>query len=240
MPEDTEVSTTDAVEETTATDEALGDGQTAPPEDPFAVFGGEALKVEARRSDAHQGEILAVVRFDSPNTRAPAIQVHVQSANTGIQDNWTIFVPRPFAESTGAFLRRELGIEDLSPGQPDPERPGKMKGNERAQYGMAIKNSAGDASVQQLLSVAAKSGKKPSAEYVAKVQGKEEVTFDEYIAELNSILTGLAIVFSRVAQATEDNPRGFLHVNRVYFPEDVVGNPKMLKRYVRHWETETA
>lgn len=213
-------------------DETAGDtGYQSPDEDAFAVFGGEELKVEKRRPDAHRGQILGVTEYVAPNTGSKAIQVHLQSNDTGGQDDWTIWVPKPFADETGKFLRRELGIEDLSPGVPDPERPGKLKGNERGNYGSAIKNSAGDASVQVLLSLASKSGRRPAA-------GTKIETFEEYIGVLNELLEGLDVVYTRRPQVTEENPRGFLHVTRVLFPQDVEDNPKLVpaNKYVRHWE----
>lgn len=219
-------------------DEALVDqAQSVQSEDNgFAVFGGDELKVEKRRSDAHKGTILAVTRFDSPNTGSPAVQVLLQSDDTGSQDNWTIFVPKPFAQDTGAFVRGEKGIEDLSAGYPDPERPGKIKGNERNMYGMAYKNSAGDASIQQLLAVASKSGRRPEP-------GTKIETFDDFIEVLNALLNDVKVVYTRRASATEDNPRGFLNVNRVYFPGDVLEEdgttkPKALKNYLRRWEVD--
>jgi hypothetical protein len=217
----------------TVTDEA-NDGQyldQSQEEDAFAVFGGEELKVEARRPDAHKGSIIAVTQYEAPNTGSKAVQVHLQSNDTGGQDEYTIWVPKPFAENTGAFLRRELGIEDLSAGTPDPDRPGKLKGNERGQYGAAIKNSAGDASIQVLLSIASKSGRRPTA-------GLKIETFEEYVEELNKLLEGVEVVYTRRPQVTEENPRGFLHVTRVLFPEDVESNPKLIPagKYLRHWE----
>lgn len=212
-------------------DPTVGDGvDGGSQEDPFAVFGGEELKVEARRKDAHRGQIISVGKFESPNTGSLAVKIQFISQDTGGNDDLTVWVPKLFAEHTGEFLRRELGIEDLSPGVPDVDRPGKLKGNERAQYGMAIKNSAGDAAIQTLLSVAAKSGRKPTP-------GVKIETFDDYCTELAQILTDVDVIYTRVPQVTDDNPRGFLHVNRVYFPEDVLSNPaKSLKSYFKHWE----
>src|SRR6266567_101669 len=117
----------DDLETESAVTDATGFGQESSQEDAFAVFGGEELKVEPKRKDAHRGQILSVTKFESPNTGSLAVKVTLQSQDTGNNDDYTIWIPKPFAEETGKFLRRELGIEDLSPGHPDPERPGKMK-----------------------------------------------------------------------------------------------------------------
>lgn len=213
------------------------EGVETPAEDTFAVFGGDALKVEPRRRDAHLGTILAITRFDSPNTGSPAIQVQLQSANTGATDEWTVFVPRGFAENCGKFMTGEMTSNDLFPGEPDPERPGKLKGNQRAQYGMSIKNTAGDAAVQQILSVISKHGRRPEP-------GTKIEDFDAYIQLLSNLATDLTVIYTRTPQTTEDNPRGFLHVNRIYFPADILDEngetkPKKLANYVKHWEQQT-
>lgn len=222
-----------------ATDAAVdeqGQGQdAATTEDAFAVFGGEELKVEARPKDAHRGEILGVTAGESTQKHTPGVFVHLQSQDTGNTDDAKIWVPRTFAENVEAFLTKAMGIEDLPPGEPDPERPGKFKGNERAGYGMAIKNSAGDATIQQLLSVAAKSGRSAAGEKTPK-------NFEEYAALLNKVLTGLEVVYTRRPQTSDENPRGFLQVDRFFFPGDVIGenakHAKALKNYKRQWEVE--
>lgn len=212
-----------------------GDGADINESDPFAVYGGEELKVEARRKDAHITTVLSVSRMDSERSDAKGILVKLLSNDTGAEMDWRIWLPKPFVEDTGAFLSRNKGIEDLSPGHPDPERPGKMKGNERVQYGMAVRNSAGDASIQSLLGIAAKAGRRPSDQFVADVQGGN-VDFDSYVEELNTVLMDLEVVAARTPETSDDNPRGFLKVSRVYFPADVINNPKALKNYLKQWE----
>lgn len=197
-------------------------------EDSFAVFGGEEVKVSPRRKDAHEAKILGVTRKDTDNG-STAMTVHFQSTNTGQTFDQNIFFPKPFVEETGAFLRREKGLEDLQPGYPDPDRPGKLKGNERAQYGMAYKNSAGDAAFQLLLGVASKASR-------SVPKGTKIETFDELIEVSNTLLQDLDVIVSRTpGSVSEENPRGFLNVNRVYDPE-VKENPKFLKDYLKHWE----
>src|SRR5712664_4193486 len=135
-------------------------------EDAFAVFGGEEQKVEKRQKDAHRATITSV----SDNTSdkgSHSVRVIIHSDDTGNDITQDIWVPIGFVEgpifrdgqkvvedgepTTGLFLTKQLSIEDLPPGEPDPDRPGKLKGNQRAHYGMSYKNSAGDASIQQLL-----------------------------------------------------------------------------------------
>jgi hypothetical protein len=202
-------------------------------EDTFAVFGEAEVQVEKRQKDAHRATVTSV-SANTSDKGSHSVRVLLQSDDTGNEITWDIWVPITFAENTGLFLTKQLGIEDLPPGEPDPERPGKLKGNQRAHYGMSIRNSAGDASVQQLLSVAAKDGRRPGALAGAFNQ---ETTFEEFCAALNETLEGLPLIVTRIPETSDDNPRGFLKVSRVYH-QSIIEDPKAMKalaKYLKHW-----
>jgi hypothetical protein len=221
------------IAEEAAVEETAGvEGEVAQ-EDAFAIFGGEEVKVEKRQKDAHKATITSVSENIS-ETGSRSLRVVFHSDDTGNEITWDIWVPAMFADNTGAFLTRKLGIEDLPPGEPDPDRPGKLKGNQRTHYGMGIKNSAKDASVQQLLAIAVQEGRQPGELSRAFNEG---TTFGEYAAALNEILADLPVVVTRIPEASEENPRGYLKVNRVY-SQSILDDPKALKalsKYVQHW-----
>lgn len=212
------------------------EGNAASDENPFAEFGGEEVKVEPRRKDANRATIQGVVAATSERG-SHEVKVTYLSDDTGSEIKQDIWVPAMFAQHTGAFLTGEMGIEDLPPGEPDPDRPGKLKGNQRAHYGMSVKNSAQDASLQQLLIAAAKSGRKSGP--IAK-SFNVNTTFEEYVAGLNEVLEGLEVVLTRTPEITDENPRGFLRVRNVY-PIHIVEDEKILKSlrkngYLLQWE----
>lgn len=220
------------VAETAGTEGAVTEEQSQ--DDAFAIFGGEEVKVEKRQKDAHRATITSVSENIS-DKGSRSVRVIFHSDDTGNDITWDIWVPSTFADQTGLFITKQLGIKDLPPGEPDPDRPGKLRGNQRAHYGMSIKNSAGDASVQQLLAVALKEGRRPGE--LARAFNAE-TTFAEYCAGLNETLSELPVIVTRVPEASEENPRGFLKVSRVY-SQSILEDPKALKalsKYVRHWE----
>lgn len=203
---------------------------------PFAEFGGEEVQVEKRQRDAHRATIQSVVAATSEKG-SHEVKVAYISDDTGTEIRQDIWVPSLFAERTGEFLTGKLHLTDLPPGEPDPDRPGKLKGNQRAHYGMSVKNSAGDASIQQLLIAAARSGRTsgPLAQ-----QFNEATTFEEYCAALNEILGDLQVIVTRTPETSDDNPRGFLRVRNVY-PISMMEDAKEMKKlakYVRHWEIQ--
>jgi hypothetical protein len=218
-------------------DQAQGEGAV----NEFAMFNTPTLKVTPRPADAHRGEILGITseNFEKEDRVSTAIRIHLHSDDTQNDDEKMVFLPRFFVENVAGFVNGQLTIEDLPPGTPDPERPGKLKGNQRAHFGMSVSNSDGNADIQTLISIAAKSGVKPSQLGVVPVE-----TFEDYVGNLNKICTGLKVVFTRAPQKDEENPQfnNRLKVNRVYFIGDIIDadtgatKPKILKRYVKQWE----
>jgi hypothetical protein len=248
IPQEADETQTQAEEQLVET-AAGGEDAEAGTEDAFAIFGGEEQKVEKRQKDAHRATIKSVSENVS-DKGSHSVRVVYLSDDTGNEITQDIWVPIGFVEgpiyrdgqkvvnegepTTGLFLTRQLGIEDLPPGEPDPDRPGKLKGNQRAHYGMSYKNSAGDASVQQLLAVATKEGRKPGTLALAF---NGNTTFAEFCAGLNETLADLPVIVTRVPEISDENPRGFLKINRIY-SQSIIEDPKALKalgKYVKHW-----
>lgn len=209
-------------------------------ENSFAMFETDTVKVQPRPKDAHRGTILAITanKYDSGATM---ILVHLRSSDTSNDDELSIFVPPFFVDNCEKFFKQpgqakaEFGIENLPAGEPDPMEPTKIKGNQRATFGMAIRNSDGNAAVQNLLSIAAKWGRNPRELGIVA----PPKSFDEYVGQLNTLMAEVNVVYTRLPQKNEDNPQfnGRLKVRGIFFPSDILDNEKSLKGYVKQWIT---
>lgn len=190
-------------------------------------------QVEAppREPDAHQGVVVSVERKDF-DTGSVAIQVNLQSLNNGITDNLMIWPPKTFVENTGAFLDPATAADTIAALSTDP-KPGKGKASsERARYSATISSTDGSADVQKLRTIAAGQGRTTA--------GKERPTnFDEFVALLNELTSGMEVVFTRNPDNKADDPRfkGKLRVSGIYGPE-TASDPKRFKRAHKAWETQ--
>lgn len=204
------------------------------------------LEAAPKEADVHRGSITAVEsqHFDSGAT---AIKVSLTSIDTGADDSLSIFVPKTFAENTGAFLDPATAAQALASLPTVPPEGKKM--SERDQYARAISCSGpknkdgspatdketgevipGDAQVQTLIHIAKKQGRTLTG-------ATRPTNFEEYVGLLSSLLTGVEVVFSRTPDKNEGPFKGRLRVNGIFGPE-TVSNPKRFKKYVKRWESQ--
>ena len=177
-----------------------------------------ALKLPPTPAEAHQGKIDGVTldRFESGAT---AITFAVTSVNVPtVSDTIRLFLPAGF-------------VEDI---HVDPSTlPTEEKNNQQQQYAIGVKNTDGTATLQEIRRIAYEQGR--TTEGLEKPE-----TIDDFVAALNHLVVGMDVVFTRRPNTKAEDPRfrNRLQGSSILNP-NVVNNPKMLKKYVKLWETVT-
>lgn len=168
--------------------------------------------------ELHRGRITGVQWIENTNTEGGRLQIGLESLDTGVETEFSIFPPLTFVENMYA------PIEAFSTEKPYNEETGKFGFSEFDNYSRLIKNEAGTSVLQELTKIAIAQGRTPAAE-------KPE-TLEEWAAQYNALLTDVTCVFTRSA---DKNPRdvqyaSVLRVRRIMSP-DIVDNPKRMKYY---------
>lgn len=190
-----------------------GSGTMGEDYNPFAPPNTEALPAPERPSDAHRVSITAVTKFVSANTGSTAINVALQSTDTGTEMRKSIWLPLGYVENIN------VDPNTLPEGEEVLGEDGRMheKGNQRKQYARSIHNSKDSAELDKLLSYAKAAGKD------FRGVGRPS-DFDGVIEGLNTLLSGVEFIVTRVPQ--RNNPE-FLEVNAMY-PIDSAGEAKFV------------
>ena len=179
------------------------------------------LPAPVREPDAHRGVIngVSVQTFDSGST---AIKIALVSQDdASVEENYMIFPPAAFVEN--------IAVDPNSLSDVPPE--GK-KQSAKQRYAQVVANSDKSAELQQLRGLAYKAGR--------SLQGVSKPTnFEEFVELFNSLLSGVAVIFTRTPDNSSDDPafRGRLKVNRIMDIE-TMNKPKALKKYAKKWESQ--
>jgi hypothetical protein len=200
-------------------DEVLG--ATTIAEGAFDDFlGGDVPNVDKQvpKPDAHRGRINGVTSrtFDSGST---ALQFSLTSADEGFDETYQLFLPKAFVADI------TVDPATLPTGELD-ETTGKVKGNQHAQYARSVRNNKGDAELQTYLTLAKEQG---------HLQTTKPTTFEELVSILNTVLSGVEVVFTRRAEGGDGPFADRLRVNRIV-NINTAGNPKFHKKVRRAWE----
>ncbi len=190
------------------------------------------IKQPARPNDAHRGRIESVVLTDPNDNGNRAIHITLTSLDTGQTDETDIWLPKDFVENIN------IDPETLPTGEKDPVTGEVIEANQRGSYGMGIANSDKDATLQTLRILAAKVGQ------ALPPDAKNPTNIEEYVDLHGELLTGLELVYTRTRPSKKrqaENPqfRNVLRINRFFPIEGTVGNPKVLRKYVKAWDQET-
>lgn len=190
------------------------------------------IKQPARPNDAHRGRIESVVLTDPNDNGNRAIHITLTSIDTGQTDETDIWLPKDFVEDIN------IDPETLSTGEKDPVTGEVIEPNQRGSYGMGIANSDKDATLQTLRILAAQVGR------ALPPDAKNPTNIEEYVDLHGELLTGLELVYTRTRPSKKrqaENPqfRNVLRISRFLPIEGTVGNPKVLRKYVKAWEEVT-
>ena len=175
------------------------------------------LAVPPTPPQAHRGQIVGVTleTFDSGST---AMVFGLLSLDTGREDSYRLFVPRMFVE--------DIAVDPASL----PEEKGN---NQRGQYRIGISNGDQTATLQQLRAIARAAGRTLPAETA------KPTNITEFVELHNQLLSGVEMVYTLAPEAdAEPQFKHVLKVNGFRNPAEVIGNPKMLKRYAKMWEQQ--
>lgn len=185
-------------------------------------FGTPAGQLDPKAADAHRAKITGVSTktFDSGTT---ALQVAFESIDTGAGGRdftLSLFPPVEFFDSAN-WSANGFHAENLSRESPGLNDSGRPKQSPAQSYARNISNSKGTGEVQNLITIAEKQGRTPSALGLAT-----PTTSDEYVAVLNAVLVDTEVVIVRRPETNAD-PRfdGELKIKRVLEPESAT-NPK--------------
>src|SRR5271157_678841 len=173
------------------------------------------LVVPPPEPEVTRGEITGVSREDAA-TGSVGIRVSLKSTDTAVEDSLTYWPPIEFVEDISV---------DPSTLSNEP-KPGK-KQSPRERYGVVVRNSTKTADIQKLLALA--------AEQDRHITGAPN-DFDEFVALLDELLTGIPVVFTRRPEKNAE-PQ---YANRlkvgVIEPASAAENPKKFKRMIKRWE----
>ena len=184
-------------------------------QDPFALLGSTPMEVEAPTPQAHRGTVegLSLETFDSGAT---AIKFALKSVDTGADHEYTLFLPLDFVADI------HLDPTDL---------PSEKGNNQKMSYTIGISNSDQTATMQELRTFAAAQNRTLPEDVEAPTN------ISEWSDLHAAIFTGIELVYLLRPDTKADEPafRNRLRVTG-FRSIDVVGNPKMLKKYRRMWE----
>ena len=168
--------------------------------------------------DAHRGRITGVTSrtFDSGAT---ALQIGLESVDEGFAETYSLFLPNGFVENIN------VDPTTLPTGELN-EATGKIKGNQLVQYARTVRNSKGDAEIQSYLALAKEQGKALTS---------APTDFDALVEQLNDVLGGIDVVFTRRAEGGDGPFADRLRVNRIV-NINTAGNVKFHKKVRRAWE----
>ncbi len=202
-------------EETQATEEAVA-------QDHFAPGDGietPEIRVPIPDPQAHRGQIttMGLETFPSGTT---SMFFNLLSAENGREDKFQVWLPRDW-------------VEDITIGGTNDPRnlPEEDKNRQFSSYVRNIYNSSGTAVFQVLRQIAAKAGR------ALPDDTERPATLDEFYAQMEAIIPGIDVVYTLAAEKNaEPQYAHILKVRGVFDPEDVIGNPKKLKKFDKLWE----
>lgn len=180
------------------------------------IFDVGAVEVPPADADAHRGTVEGVekVVFDSGAT---AIQINLKSLDVpNLDTTMRIFPPKAFVE--------DIYVDKAS-------LPSEEGNNQLFQFRSSIANKDNTATLQELQTIAKEAGRDGRSLGLSKPEN-----FDGYVANLNSLLTGIEVVFVRRPGKGDYKTR--LEVKRFY-PTSVIEDPgKKFKRVRCRWSEE--
>ena len=205
------------------------DPQTGEAVETPSVLDTPEIKQPAAKPQAHRGRIEAVTLTEPSDNGNVAIKFSLTSIDTGREDELSVWLPKDFVADIG------IDPETLSTGEKDPTTGEVIEPNQRGSYAMGIANSDKTATLQNLRILAAQANR------VLPPDSKNPTTIEEYVELHGELLTGLEIVYTLTPNKKAEDPRfrNFLRVSRFMSIEDTVGNPKVLRKYVKAWDQET-
>lgn len=197
-------------------EEQVQEGAEVENSNPLGVLATPEIKLPPRPPEVHQGEIVSVTleQFDSG---ARAVKFNLQSTNVaGFQTDLAVFIPE------SAYQNPYITSEEISK-LPAPE--GK-KQTPKEQWGQAKQT------IEGALAIALKQGREIPAD------ATRPATFEEYVALIDQVVSGVGIVFRMAADKNPSDPRfaRTLKVRSLYEPE-AAENPKLFKNVIKKWES---
>jgi hypothetical protein len=175
------------------------------------------LTAPTEAADAHRGQIVGVTskKFDTGST---GIELSLKSSDAGFDATYMFFPPTEFVDNI------HVDPTTLS----EVPNPGK-KQSPQQRYAVVIANANKTAEIQALRIIAQEQGRTLSG-------AVPPTSFEDYVSLLNSLLSGVEVVFTRKPDESAEDPRyrGKLKVNRIYPPE-TANKPKALKAYKKSW-----
>lgn len=184
------------------------------------------IKQPTPKPQAHRGRIEAVTLTEPSENGNRAIKFSLTSIDTGREDEQNVWLPKDFVEDI------TIDPETLSTGEKDPTTGEVIEANQRGSYAMGIANSDKTATLQALRIIAAQVGR------VLPPDSKTPTNIEEYVELHGELLTGLEVVYTLTPNRKAEDPRfrNILRVSRFMSIEDTVGNPKVLKKYLKAWD----
>jgi len=169
-----------------------------------------------KKPDAHRATIEGV-RLETFASGATALIISVHSVDdAALETEKAIFLPEGFV--------KDINVDPAS-------LPAEEGNNQRSSYAIHVSASDKSATLQRLRKTAAKQGRRAS---------RRPANIQEFAEMHSEVLTGIMVVFTRKTNPKEEDPqfRNILKINGFHDPEEVIGNPKRLKGYVKKWEQE--
>ena len=175
------------------------------------------LRIPAPPAQAHRGQVTGM-ELETFDSGATSMTFKLLSLENGREDQMRVFLPRDW-------------VEDITI---DPTTLPKEDGNNQfMSYVRNVYNSDGTATFQVLRQIAGLSGRQVP-------EGTERpTTLDEFFAQMETIVPGITVVYTLATnKRAEPQFANRLEVKSIFNPDDVIGNPKKLKRYLKMWKQE--
>ena len=173
-------------------------------------FGGEA-KLDPASPEAHRGEIVSVTRYEA-KTGTTAIAITLKSNDTGLSGGpgFTMNLWGPsdvLDQNSPCWASGHFDASHLS-----DEAPAGKKQSPRQAYARNFFNTKKTGVVQQVLAAAAEQGRTGASLGLSSPTNPEE-----YVANLNAILSGTEVLIVRKPEKNDD-PKfdGSLKVSAIY------------------------
>lgn len=184
-------------------------------------FGGEA-KLDPASPEAHRGEVVSVARYEA-KTGSVALAITLKSNDTGLSGGpgftMNLWGPSDVLDaSSAAWASGHFDSSQLS-----DTAPAGKKQSPRQAYARNFFNTKKNGTVQQLLEAAAEQGRTSASLGLSSPTNPEE-----YVANLNAILSGTEVLIVRKPEKNDD-PKfdGALKVVQLY-PISVMNDSKRL------------
>lgn len=234
----------DVVDTTQYIDDPLDTSSTTTDEtDPLETG---STEIPAPQSDAHRGTISSISTKENSETGSVTVLVALESTDTDQSHTFKFWPPKEFFQEE-YWVNGLGGVKDLLP--TEPEEGKKQSASQSFARNVASNTATGtektdanpagihakDGVIQRLRKIAAYEGRTARGVGITVVP----TSGTEYIEQLNTLCSGLSVIYKRVPDKQDGELTGFLKVQDI-LPQYVLDDPKADARYfkgvLKQWE----